>query len=103
MDETEIKKLLDKWYGKKFKYLGRIYTCEGVEIQTGKLIAYDLIDNEYFSVEEKNVEEVKEPRVIYVNEHEDGFGTPHDTKESAESYAETLDNVKTIKFKEVIE
>lgn len=93
------KELLDKWYGKKFKYLNNIYTCEGVDPDNGFLIYYSGFG--YSIVMPEEVEEVKEPRVIYVTEIDGELGLyAHKSTSAYDRSPES--NIRTIKFKEEI-
>ena len=98
------KELLDKWYGKKFKWEGRTYTCEGIDIAAGELIFYNDYYYEYVTIDPSIVEEVKEPRIIYVNEYEDGIiGWFESESESKKFQSQSYGFIRTIKFKECVE
>ena len=89
------KELLEKWFGKKFKWLGETRKCIGVN--DGWLIYWDHEDLAYCHVLSKDVKEEKEPQVIYVYWDENGWPLVSNTE------IELKEGSKMIKFKEVIE
>lgn len=100
------KELLDKWYGKKFKYQGETHTCVGIDTEDKELepmlIYWNAPSGRYKAVFVDRCEEVKEPRVIYVTEIDGELGLyAHKSTSAYDRSPES--NIRTIKFKECVE
>tara|TARA_S200002703_G_scaffold130901_1_gene118234 strand:- start:854 stop:1135 length:282 start_codon:yes stop_codon:yes gene_type:complete len=90
------KELLEKWFGKKFKWLGETRECLGVNDEW--LIYWNQEDVAYGHVLASDVKEEKEPQIIYVYWDKNGRPLANNTE------IEFCDGrSKMIKFKEVIE